>query len=84
MTWAQQFSGVSELRDQREVLTLCKCLDHLNRHEVPEAVDTLAQRVVSVQAAKQKGGSWEKSELMELIPTGALCLAPGGVSSLGR
>ena len=48
------------------------------------ALDTLVQRVASVQLAKQKGGSWEKSEQVELIPIGGHCLAPGGVAFMGR
>ena len=82
--WAQQFSGVSEVRDQREILTIARTLDYVNRQEIGQALDVLVQRIVSIQSAKMKGGSWEKSEQLELIPTGGNCLAAPGVLSIGR
>ena len=57
-------------------------LDHVNAKDIEQALDTLVSRISAIQMAKQKGGSWEKAEKIELIPTGAHCLAPGGVSSL--
>ena len=39
------------------------------------AMDTLAQRILAIQAAKKKGGSWEKAEQAELVvgpSTGAM------------
>lgn len=81
-TWAAREAGVNELRDQREVATLAAILDHVNLGEIEQALDVLVQRIQSIQLAKQKGSSWEKSERIELIATGAACLAPAGVTSL--
>ena len=72
----------SQTRDVREVATLATILDHVNADEIEQALDVLTQRILSIQLAKSTGGSWAKSEKIELIPTGASCLAPGGVSSL--
>jgi hypothetical protein len=33
-------------------------------------MDILAQRILAVQQAKRKGGSWDKAEAIELIPSG--------------
>eukprot|EP00435_Cladocopium_sp_Y103_P064058 s576_g25.t1 len=66
VSWAHQFSGLSEVRDLKEVLTLCEILDHINRREIARALDILCQRIVAIQAAKAKGGSWEKAEALEL------------------
>ena len=69
--WATQHSGLSEIRDVREVLTLAECMDSINRREISRAMDVLAQRILAVQQAKRKGGSWEKAEAIELVPSGA-------------
>ena len=66
VSWAHQFSGLSEVRDLKEVLTLCEILDHINRKEVARALDVLCQRILAIQSAKSKGGSWEKAEALEL------------------
>lgn len=66
-SWAHQFSGLSEIRDVKEVLTLAEVLDAVNRKEIAQAMDILCQRILAVQAAKQKGGSWERAEAIELV-----------------
>lgn len=68
-SWAHQFSGLTEVRDVKEVLTLAEILDHVNRKEIARALDVLCQRILAIQAAKGKGGSWEKAEALELVNT---------------
>ncbi len=68
--WASQCAGLTEVRDIREVLTLAQVMDHVNRDELAQAMDVLAQRVIAIQT-KRKGGSWEKAEALELIPSGS-------------
>ena len=80
--WAAQYTGLTETRDLREVATVAAALDHINRSELAQAVDLLSQRVVAIQAAKRKGGSWDKAESLELLPTSGLALAPGGLAAL--
>eukprot|EP00435_Cladocopium_sp_Y103_P014335 s49_g3.t1 len=65
--WAHQHSGLTEPRDLKEVLTLAEVLDHVNRRETARALDIIVQRIVAIQAARQKGGSWEKAENLELV-----------------
>ena len=65
--WAQQFSGLTEVRDMKEVVTLAEILDAVNREEISQALDVLCQRILAIQAAKQKGGTWEKAEAIELV-----------------
>ena len=65
--WAHQYAGLTEVRDIKEVLTLAEVLDAVNRKEVATALDVLCQRILAIQAAKQKGGSWEKAEQIELV-----------------
>eukprot|EP00438_Fugacium_kawagutii_P020628 Skav223011 [mRNA] locus=scaffold1422:63331:69191:+ [translate_table: standard] len=65
--WAHQHSGLSEPRDLKEVLTLAEVLDHVNRREIARALDIIVQRIVAIQQARQKGGSWEKAENLELV-----------------
>ncbi|CAE7221804.1 unnamed protein product [Symbiodinium sp. CCMP2592] len=67
--WAHQFTGLSEIRDLKEVLTLAEILDSVNRREIERAMDILCQRILAIQVAKMKGGSWEKAEAIELVNT---------------
>ncbi|CAK8990988.1 unnamed protein product, partial [Durusdinium trenchii] len=61
-SWAHQFSGLTEVRDLKEVVTLAEILDSVNRKEISRALDIICQRIIAIQSAKQKGGSWEKAE----------------------
>lgn len=65
--WAHSHSGLTEPRDLKEVITLAEVLDHVNRREISRALDIIVQRIVAIQAARQKGGTWEKAENLELI-----------------
>ena len=51
-SWAHQFSGLSEIRDMKEVLTMAEVLDSVNRREIERAMDILCQRILAIQAAK--------------------------------
>ena len=77
--------GLSELRDRREAMTLATVMEKLNKDEVSEAMDLISMRLLALQEAKQKGGSWEKASLKELIAPattgGGLQMA--GLSSMG-
>eukprot|EP00435_Cladocopium_sp_Y103_P062484 s896_g24.t1 len=66
-SWAQQFSGLTEVRDLKEVVTLAEILDAVNREEISQALDVLCQRILAIQSAKTKGGTWEKAEAIELV-----------------
>ena len=71
--WAQNHANVSEVRDQKEILTLATVIDQVNANELGTALDVIVQRIQAIQNAKVKGGSWEKAQKMELV------LAPGEV-----
>ena len=77
-------TGLTEVRDLREVQTIATAMDMINRRELSQAMDVLAQRVVSIQRAKQKGGTWEAAELLELMPGSGASMAPGGLLTLGK
>ena len=83
-TWASDKTGLSDVRDLREVATLATIADHLNLDEVDKALDVVAQRVGAIQLAKMKGNSWEKAEKSELIPVGSHLVAPPGVQQLAQ
>ena len=80
--WADEHSGLSEVRDRREVATLAAAMDRINRSEVAEAMGILCQRIQAIQRAKTKGSSWEKAEAIELIPSSGASLAPSAMISL--
>ena len=76
--WAQLHAGVSDVRDQKEVMTLCAALDSINNRDLATAMDIISQRVLSIQTAKMKGGFWEKANKLELVSDpGASSLAGG-------
>ena len=67
--WAGTSTGLKELRDRREVALLGKALSLLNRRKDKEAADLMVQRVREVLYAKRAGSSWEKAELISLLPS---------------
>ena len=79
--WAHQFTGLTEIRDIKRVLTPAEILDSVNRREIARALDILCQRIQAIQAAKMKSGSWEKAEAIELINT-QKSLASSGMLAL--
>eukprot|EP00972_Heterocapsa_arctica_P095919 14153163-Heterocapsa_arctica.AAC.1 len=52
--WAAQYSGLTELRDLREIQTLAYVMDLVNMRDMEQAMDVLAQRVIAIQQAKRK------------------------------
>ena len=79
--WAHMHSGLTEPRDIKEVLTLAEVLDHVNRREIARALDIIVQRIVAIQAARAKGGTWEKAENLELV-SNQRTLAPSSMLAL--
>ncbi|CAK9026865.1 Uncharacterized protein SCF082_LOCUS17697 [Durusdinium trenchii] len=83
-SWAHQFSGLTEIRDLKEVVTLAEVLDSINRKEIARALDIICQRIIAIQSAKQKGGSWEKAEAVELIDTRKSLASSGALGELAK
>ena len=83
-TWAakSECTGLSDLRDCRELATLATVMDHINLNEVAQALDVIVQRIGAIQIAKQKGSTWERAERSELIPGAGTLMAPSGVLQL--
>ena len=73
---------MTELRDQREALTLASILDLVQRDEVARALDVLVMRLQALAAAKKKGGSWEKASKVELISEAGTDTLASGLSGL--
>ena len=80
-TWAAKSdnTGLTDLRDSREVATIATVLDHVNMGELAQALDVLVQRIGAIQIAKQKGSNWERAERSELIPQAGTLITPSGV-----
>ena len=76
--WAQRdgVQGLKEVRDQREVQLLARAVTLLNQQKVAEAADLLCMRVREVTHAKKQGGTWEKAELLSLMPCAQASSAP--------
>jgi hypothetical protein len=81
MAWVAQ-SGLNEVRDVREVATLACAMDAVNRRDLQHCMDILSMRILSIQAAKKKGGSWEKAVALELVPESGGSLLTGGMAAL--
>lgn len=82
LSWVERHSGLAEVRDVREAVTLATAMDLMNQGQYAELMDVLAQRLSALQAAKAKGGSWEKAAKIELtIPPGQAA-APSGLLRL--
>ena len=59
-------TGVN-LRNQRELSTLCVILDHLALGRHQQAADVVAARIKSVEAAN-RDGNFSKAQFLELLP----------------
>ena len=68
-TWAATATGLKEVGDMKEVQLLSKVLLEINRDRLPQAVDIIAQRIREVRMAKAPGSSWEKAEIVSLVPS---------------
>ena len=78
VTWVANHSGFTETRDRREALTLAMAMDAINSKQLAYAMDVLSQRIQSIQAAKTKASSWEKSQRIELaVEPGAIASSSG-------
>ena len=56
-----------QIRDKRELRTLCLVLDLLATQKHAEAADVVAQRVKAIDKALTDGG-WTRAQFLELIP----------------
>ena len=84
MCWlglTRQFSGLSEIRDVREVLTISAAMDAVNKKQTGQALHILSQRILAIPNAKAKGGAWDKAASIELLPSGST-LAPVSMLAL--
>jgi len=81
-TWAREHSGLTEVRDQREVLTLATVMDLIDGDQCEEAMDVLTQRICGIQKAKAKGGCLEKAGDLELVMAPNDPPVPGGMQRL--
>ena len=74
---------LTELRDRREALTLATVLEHINSGSLAKALDVITMRLLALQEAKAKSGTWDKAQQKELIPLpGGSGLQPAGLSSM--
>jgi outer membrane biosynthesis protein TonB len=78
VSWVANHAGLTEMRYRREALTLAMAMDAINGRQLAYAMDVLSQRIQSIQAAKAKGGSWDKAQRIELaVEPGAIASSSG-------
>jgi hypothetical protein len=82
--WQERHANLKDIRDQKEVLTLCTVIDYINDDRLAEALDVLSQRVLAIQGAKSTGGSWEKSSKLELTNEPGSSSLTGGLHKLAN
>ena len=67
--WATSLTGLTEIRDLREVQLLSKVVGKLNSGQVVDAVDLAAMRIKELLHAKvRSGGTWDTAALVSLMP----------------
>ena len=67
--WANLYSGLKEVRDQKELAFLCKVLLELGMDNYGAVADLLAQRCRELLAAKRENGNWDKASVLSLQPS---------------
>jgi hypothetical protein len=80
--WAASSTGLTEVRDLREVATLAAVMDYINSRDLGTAMDIIAQRVVAIQKAKSTGSDWKKAEALELVTQSGNSALPSGMLRL--
>ena len=77
-SWAinPAMTGLSEVRDQKEVLFLSQVLCDLGNHRLGRVSDLVAQRIREIRAAKQSQSSWEKAAVVSLMAQPIANVAP--------
>ena len=70
------------MRDLREAQTIAAAIEQVSRRDLERAMDILCMRLVALQRAKAKGGSWEKAQRCELIPEPGSEAGPSGLGPL--
>ena len=81
-TWLTNHSGLSEVRDVREGMTLAMIFDSIQKKDLARAADILVMRIQALQKAKAKGGKWESASKIELLPDSAQEVGPAGLASV--
>ena len=69
-------SGLKEVRDLREASILCRILTDLTHRRTEQAADVIAMRLRELRHAKATGSSWEKAEVVSLLPGSSSSTAP--------
>ena len=67
--WAANpiYTEVKDVRDQKELVFLSKCLNELSSDRLPALADMIVQRVREVRVAKKDGSSWDKAAGVSLL-----------------
>jgi hypothetical protein len=68
--WAVAQLPLKELRDTREVQSLCRILMEINHGRLAKAADVLTHRIREIILAKAAGSSWDKAAVISLLPAG--------------
>jgi hypothetical protein len=60
--WQERHANLKDIRDQKEVLTLCTAIDYINEERLAEALDVLSQRVLAIQGGEIDMGARGRSQ----------------------
>ena len=74
--WASRETLLKDTRDVKELGFLTHLLLLLNQKRVERLADVLAMRIRELRFAKSAGQSWEKAEVISLLPSGLPGTAP--------
>jgi hypothetical protein len=64
--------ALKDIRDQREVMLLTKVLTEMGKKNFSRSADLVVQRIREIRYAKGTGGTWEKAEILSLLPGSSL------------
>ena len=66
--WVSLHSERKDVRDQKEVAFLGRVLQDMAMDRLPQLADVVAMRIREIRAAKKEGGTWEKANVVSLLP----------------
>ena len=74
--WAAREASLKDTRDIKELMFLSHLLLLCNQRKLERLFDALAMRSRELRFAKSAGQSWEKAEVVGLLPNGLPGTAP--------
>ena len=74
--WGARDGVLKDARDVKELSFLCQILLNMNKLNMARVADMATMRITELRFARASGQSWEKAEVLGLLPNGVASTTP--------